>query len=271
MVNWADPQHLALQAQALGRMDLVLLGAFTWEYLQTLWFEWSLLARKVSFKWAYIPYFIGRYITLVLLATTVSLDTNTHPLNCAAAYRFVNFAGAVGASCATLNLLIRTLVLWRHNKWVRGVLYVALLGHWTLVFMTLVHQRAVWNPMALSCTAIFADRTQLLAQFLYTFIFDLVILILTLVALTRDRSPSKLWLKLYTQGIGYFFVASCASVAPAVLIIMALSPLMDIIAIGPALTISVIASSRAVLSLLDQAVPESTVYVFSYNPARSFC
>ncbi|EGO19666.1 hypothetical protein SERLADRAFT_443134 [Serpula lacrymans var. lacrymans S7.9] len=70
MVNWSDPAVIEEDETALGKLGLVLLGIYGWEYLLTLQAEWALISRRLTFRWPLVPYFLGRYS---FLATVISL------------------------------------------------------------------------------------------------------------------------------------------------------------------------------------------------------
>ncbi|KAH7904013.1 hypothetical protein BJ138DRAFT_1131145, partial [Hygrophoropsis aurantiaca] len=257
MVDWSSPSVLARCGESLEELNLFLLGLYGWEYLHTLRIEISLIRRRMPFRWSLLPFIIGRITLMVALLSLVIVGGHTQPnLNCAAIYRFLAFAGNVAIGCASTNLMIRTWVIWKDKRGVLMLLALVSLGHWGVLMLGLSDIVAYQTQGG--CFVEYANHANMSALFMYTMLYDLLVLSLTIAGLTRTRSSSALWRTLFSQGVTYFAVTFVANVVPMVFSWLNLNAVMNVFFAIPAATISTIASCRAVVSLLGmQADPAS--------------
>ncbi|KAH7920513.1 hypothetical protein BV22DRAFT_1198855 [Leucogyrophana mollusca] len=251
MVNWTDPSVEAQCGVGLEHLNLFLLGLYGWEYCHTLQIETSLLRRQLPFRWALLPYVIGRFTLLLALVALVAVGSHTpRNINCGAVYRFLAFAGNVAIGCASTNLMIRTWVIWKEDRIVLVCLTLVSLGHWSVLMLGLTDIVAFMDVIQGSCIVQYANHANMSALFMYTMLYDLLVLVLTIAGLSRARSASALWRTLYNQGVTYFAITFVANIVPMIFSWLNLNAVMNVFFAIPAATISTIASCRAVVSLL---------------------
>ncbi|KAK7677176.1 hypothetical protein QCA50_019885 [Cerrena zonata] len=159
--------------------------------------------------------------------------------------------GTLSVVFASTNLLIRTVMIWRDNWYVIGVLIAANIGHLlaAVIGAVLEGRKSRWNSDTLICDG---DPTHSVAFYLYTSILDLVILFLSVAGLYRHGvlSTGSKWRKICNQGVIYVLVTFLINIPTIVLGWLNLNATMNMIGAPLGTTISVIASSRAVMSLL---------------------
>ncbi|EKM52494.1 uncharacterized protein PHACADRAFT_260942 [Phanerochaete carnosa HHB-10118-sp] len=119
--------------------------------------------------------------------------------------------GAVVCIFATGNLLFRVAAIWKANRIVVMFLILIGIGHWAVVL-------AVMAPPIIRGHGNLNEEFDIsknikinvsMPFFFYTFLADLLIVIMTVTGLTKQHAArsSPLWKMLYRQGIMYFLVA----------------------------------------------------------------
>ncbi|KIK91286.1 hypothetical protein PAXRUDRAFT_830981 [Paxillus rubicundulus Ve08.2h10] len=169
-------------------------------------------------------------------------------LHCAAVMRIITFSGNITVGCASTNLMIRTWLIWRDSRSVRGLLSLVAVVHWTILIITLTGIDAYMTPGG--CNVVYVDTAKALAFYLCTMFYDTLVLVLTIVGLSRKPSNSTLWRRLHQQGIAYFAMTSLVNIMPLVVCWLDLNAIMDVLFFIPAACLSTITSSMAVTSLL---------------------
>jgi len=249
MVNWKDPEVEVRLGVILNDMVFFVIGLYGWEYFRSFQVEWALIRFRLSFRWPLIPYVVGR---LSLLASVIMLAVIMGPtsadFDCGAAMRFITFSGNVAVGCASTNLMIRTWLIWRDSRFVRSLLSLVAVVHWTILIMALTGIDAYMTSGG--CNVVSIDTSKALALYFCTMFYDMLVFVLTIVGLSRKRSNSTLWNRLHRQGIAYFAMTFLVNIMPLVVCWLDLNAIMSILFFIPATCLSTIASSMAVKSLL---------------------
>ncbi|CAL1710487.1 unnamed protein product [Somion occarium] len=182
-----------------------------------------------------------------------------------------NFGNGVVAVLASIvvisassTILLRPLVLWKENKPVLAVLTILLLTHWGIGLNAAIGTvRVSWSPNIPQCASTIPigshGMPSIIAFYFFTVLWDLIILIFTAVGLHRQylARSSTLWKMLYKQGILYVVVAFAVNIPMLVFSWLNLNGTMNIFFAAPGGTISVMASSSALVSLLKLKREES--------------
>ncbi|KAI0332095.1 hypothetical protein GY45DRAFT_1400271 [Cubamyces sp. BRFM 1775] len=254
MVAWQDPSVVAICASVYSQNAIFLLGFFgsvLFARDPTL----ALITRKRRFTPALastIPYLWGRYAILVALFFFVIQDLLNYRIACNVAYKSLAFLGSSASFCSTLNLGIRSYIIWRDmNKLVVWMLSAACVGHAALVGVQGAQSVAsIWSDQAHSCVVIHSSNVTMFTFYLYTVLMDLTILILTVCGLWRKSAlRSDIGTNLSEQCLWYCAATFLVNIPAAVLPILNLNVIMNVMLSMSATTVSVIMSSAAVLSL----------------------
>ncbi|KAG1845683.1 hypothetical protein DFJ58DRAFT_730748 [Suillus subalutaceus] len=190
----------------------------------------------------------------------------------------------VAIGCSTTNLMIRTHAHNYLSYYLDLMIYMQVadledqlpaapllvllsLGHWTLLTLFLATARA--SPINGVCVINFVNPVYTSAMIIYgthiafmihgyvmistpgvAMLYDLALLIFTVVGLLRMPSSSTLWKTLVKQGVIYFIFNFLANLIFLVLKRLNLNSIMNAIFGMPAACICTIASNQVVLSLL---------------------
>ncbi|KAJ6582928.1 hypothetical protein DFH09DRAFT_278631 [Mycena vulgaris] len=251
MPDWSSDAELAVDAGVFLKFMHSLLGVYAWEWFISLPFDWEVLTGRKPFRWPLIFYFANRYLLLAALAgIAVALDS-TKEINCQAIYTFNQFAGMAAVGLASINLSLRTLAIWSQNKWIKVLLIVIILGHWSLILQG-AQLKANWDPVANVCNITGTKNTILAATFTYSMCFDLLVFLLNAYKLgIKRKGSSKLSKMIFKDGLIFFFIAFLANLVATVFMIMNLNSIMNVIFNVPAAIASTIVATRAVRHLTN--------------------
>ncbi|KAL1702662.1 hypothetical protein EV121DRAFT_209555 [Schizophyllum commune] len=245
MVDWESSEELARDSAVFVNLMHVLLGLYIWEVFTSIDFDWQFLTGKRRFRWPMIFYFLNRYVLLAALSGIVaSLDTQTR-INCRSVFIFNQLAGNAAMGLASINLSLRTMAVWSQNKWVVSGLILLMFGHWSLILQGGLLQ-VQW--LEGSGCAITDPNTRILAAtFMYTMVFDLIVLSLNLWKVLRNKM--QLARMLLGDGLIYFIVAFVANLIATVFMLVHLNQIMAIIFNVPAVVASTIVAGRIIRRL----------------------
>ncbi|PIL23733.1 hypothetical protein GSI_13483 [Ganoderma sinense ZZ0214-1] len=225
--------------------------------------EWSLITRKRRFKPAMLPYLLGRYCILTVLLTFV-ITSHVHHLlvNCDAMYRSLSLLGSVAAFCSTLNLSLRTYIIWKDmSRGVTWALGLASIGHASLVAVQ-GYQGVTfnWSSDANACVVVSSSHTTMFAFYLYTILMDLTIVALTFCGLYQQAAlDSPIGSSLSEQSLWYCVGTLLCNIPAVLLPGLNLNVVMNVLGSMPGTTFSVVMSSCAVLSLKPEEPNAITV------------
>jgi hypothetical protein len=254
MTDWQSPEEMLRDATAFNHMMHALFGLYLWEWFISLDFEWEIISGKRRFKWPLIFYFAGRYLLLgTMIGIVVALDA-TKPLNCFALYLFNQLAGSACAGLACINLSLRTIAVWGHNRYVMYGLILLILGHWSVILQG-VQLTVSWQEPA-GCVIQKTNNTLLAATFIYSMSLDLVVLLLNVwklgmgtMGLGAMRKHSSVAQLIFGDGLIYFFIAFISNLVATVFMILNLNAVMNVIFNVPAVIAATIVSGRLVRRL----------------------
>lgn len=211
MVDWESYDVVTACLFLFKQSLLLILGVYFWEFVLSFpRVDFALITRRLKFQWLFVPYLLGRYGLLVTLLTlTIYLHT-TKAINCPVLGRMFSVCTTMTVACASTNLMIRTLAIWRNNHFVYWFLVVASLTHWAIVFISAFSRNSsTFDPTRPDSCHFDPDAVMMFC--IYTIAFDFVTLALTIFGLHRTgvlrSQPRSMWGTVYEQGVGYFVVA----------------------------------------------------------------
>ncbi|EIW85883.1 hypothetical protein CONPUDRAFT_148018 [Coniophora puteana RWD-64-598 SS2] len=174
--------------------------------------------------------------------------------NCFALYKAIPILGNSVVWFATVNFVLRAWLIW-DRCWPAAILFSLMSGGHAFILMYAGALRsAKWSVN--SCTIVDANHISMGIAFIYTMAYDFLVLILTVVGLSRLQPSNPLGAVLRRQGVMYVATMSVVNVFPAVFYLLYLNDVMTEMTGPPATTLSMIISSRAVMSLIVDKKPE---------------
>ncbi|KAI0676402.1 hypothetical protein C8Q78DRAFT_17476 [Trametes maxima] len=258
MVDWNSQAELVVDSTVFLKFMHALSGLYFWEVVTSLDFEWAFFTGKKRFHYPAVFYFLNRYcLFFTMIGILIALDTTTE-IDCQALYTFNQIMGQASSGLASINLSIRTMALWSHNRYIVIPIIVIILGHWSLILQGVL-VKASWVDGA-GCLVTGSNNTILAATFIYSMCFDLIILLLSMYKLVIGvkGGRSQLMGLLFKDGLVYFVIAFLANLLATVFIMLNLNAIMSVIFNVPAAIFSTIVACRAVrrLTNFSQKGPE---------------
>jgi len=214
-------------------------------------------------------YFLNRYCLMAaLIGIAVALNV-TVEINCQALYTFNQVVGNSAIGLASINLSLRTMAVWSRRWFIVAPLVLIILGHWSLLLHGVL-LKAVWLPGE-GCVITQTDNKLLAITFIYSMVFDFVVLILTGYKLLYPAAGrSKLVVLIFNDGLVYFAIAFLVNLLATIFMLLNLNPVMSIIANVPAAIASTIVAGRVVRRLNNFASTGPELYPTSQGSTVAF-
>ncbi|KAH7097103.1 hypothetical protein BKA62DRAFT_717553 [Auriculariales sp. MPI-PUGE-AT-0066] len=216
MVDWNDPYILNLSIRAYTLMAHVAAGAYFWEYLVTIKFDWDVLRRARKLTTGTVLYMACRYSGLFVVCLTIALANAFHDLGCKPLvdlqWSSVGFANCIAAGLLYLRVSAlsdgRRIIVWG-----LGLVYAAT---WAITIWGTYKAigPAEYIPELYMCASTRGHVTAHNIANIAQFVFDLLCLGAMLWILVRMHrgGTSSLLRFLVQQGVMYFVVILVAYV-----------------------------------------------------------
>ncbi|KAL4064777.1 hypothetical protein V8B97DRAFT_1292734 [Scleroderma yunnanense] len=235
MIDWQDPQTEASLTLILVKINLITTGVYAWEYVQAFHIEYALIRRRITFRWPLIPYVLGRLSFMISVITFAATIVPVYEeMYCAVTAKLSVVTGAFSIGCSSTNLMIRAWLIWKDSRIVLTLLLAVAIGHWGMLItgMDLVYGRRGSGKCVIEST----QHTLLAVIYLYTMIYDLLVLILTIAGLPQEppASTASILRRLRRQGLTYCVIVFLANTLPLVFAWLNLDVAMDIFFTMPA-------------------------------------
>jgi len=269
MVNWSSPAEIAHDAISFDRLIHCLFGLYIWEWVVSLDFDWMYITGRKKFRWPMTFYFLNRYCLMAaLIGIAVALNV-TKEVDCQALYTFNQCVGNSAIGLASINLSLRTMAVWSRRWYIVVPLVLIILGHWSLLLHGVL-LKATWLP-GVGCVITETDNKLLAVTFIYSMVFDFVVLILTGYKLFYPASGrSRLVVLIFNDGLVYFAIAFLVNVIATIFMLINLNPVMSIIANVPAAIASTIVAGRVVRRLNNFASTGAELYPTTQGSTVAF-
>ncbi|KAI0782760.1 hypothetical protein C8Q75DRAFT_495603 [Abortiporus biennis] len=248
MVDWNSPEELQADALAFSKMCHAVAGIYFWDFATTLDFEWEFITRKRRFRWPMIFYFASRYMLLFsIIGQLIALDV-TNEVNCDVLYTYNAASALITIGLASINLAIRTVVIWSYKWYIIVPLVIGNLGFWGITGAASTVQ-ATWTP-GVGCFVSGFHQDRVIAGFILTICYDFSVLALAVFKLTFGVSKrTKLMNLMFKDGLIYFVIVCVANIPATTFMILALNPVMASFFDLPVAVTSTMVACRAVRRL----------------------
>ncbi|KAF8452288.1 hypothetical protein L210DRAFT_2024675 [Boletus edulis BED1] len=219
MVQWKDPTLTARLNIIDMNVTFLLLGLYGWEYLSSLDVEYAVIRGRLAFRWALVPYLVGRMFQFFfLLLSAIRTVPPSNNFICLPVTMVIAISGDIALGCSSMNFMIRTWVIWKDTRLVHILLVIFALGQWIVLALDVANLRPTQIPGG--CKIYITHREVNAAVLVYSVCYDFLVLVLSIVALSRQRSKSPLIQRLRAQGFVYFVVAVVTYIPPTVFAFM---------------------------------------------------
>jgi len=175
----------------------------------------------------------------------------------------------LASAFASTNLVTRTLVIWKHKWFIVYPLILASIAQFIFyLYVGAIKTVGYWVEKDRNCIIRFKSNELSASTLVYTSGYDFIILVLTILGISKTLSMSEKWNVLYHQGIIYFVFTCMINVPAMIFFLLQLNPAMSAMFAMPASAISSILSCRAVVGLMGVNFDGSTTSGGTSLPRR---
>ncbi|KDQ09299.1 hypothetical protein BOTBODRAFT_69257, partial [Botryobasidium botryosum FD-172 SS1] len=176
--DWNSVEEITLDLHVYQMYSVATLGVWIWEMFITSWFDWAILTGRKKWKWPMALYFTARYGLLLCYILTI-LDLNTRvKVNCQALIVIIQLVAGIATAAASGMLMLRTFAIWDRSRYIEMPLAIIWLGQLAMWCHSTVSTTNVWSDSPPGCVVTLV-RPFFSANYIYTMIFDGIVLLLT--------------------------------------------------------------------------------------------
>jgi len=296
MVDFRDPDVLALDYWAFAKLCHTVDGLYMWEFVTTLGYEWRVIKGRQPYRWTIWIYSLTRLATLMTVITNMIAISIISQTNCqvCGSEPCVNFPtsppsinygsgvwvvlsaifAAVTFASSALLFALRAIVIWNKNKGIIAAATIVCGVNILFLIQGVLGIHSSWAAAPASGTCNIPDVEVNMATIISMFITDFFLLVIMLVGLLRmhHRSASSLALGslLWKEGFIWLFLSTSVVLLPVVFICLDLNNAFDIMFLMPSLITMSIAATRMYRSLADLCC-STDVAMDSENAAGTNC
>ncbi|KDQ18748.1 hypothetical protein BOTBODRAFT_29127 [Botryobasidium botryosum FD-172 SS1] len=256
---WSQPSILTHAIEIGKVVNYVPIGLLLADNLSYASFDWAIIRGHRNYRWPQIPYFLAKIIWYPYVATIVTVLLSPHQVNCQGLMDANEFLMGLITVCCSSLLAARTLCLYSgvRRKAVLILLSVLGLAHLGTWMAGVPDIRAIWTvaaaqPWSTGGCFFAGIETRYFVKYIVTIVFDLTVLILTIIGVARTGG-SHIGDILIKHGLIYFIITTSANLVVTVLTILQLSPVMSTIAATPASCLAIMCATRLYVSLHEEA------------------
>ncbi|KAI0000189.1 hypothetical protein BJV74DRAFT_146920 [Russula compacta] len=202
-------------------------GVFIWEYLSTIWFEWSFISRKRRYRWSIWVYGAMRLATLLNVLDNLLESNIRRTIDCQFWVHSEYITAYAAFVLSSFIMVLKIAAIWNRNKWVLLPSMAAWLTNLAFVIRCIATISAQWDHNIGTCVLDKEAGQMTLDSTLTTISSELFLLFVMLTGLVRERDHC-LGRLLFNQGLIWLVVAMFAQVPLLVVLILKLNDLADL-------------------------------------------
>jgi len=230
----------------------VVSGIYVWEFVQSLDYEFSIMAGRRKFTRTSPLYIGGRWCTLILIIIRLLISDMSRVMSCQAAVTVPFTLGTFSLLFASTLAILRAFALWEQKKAVIAIGSILWLANATSYVYTISTLRG----HHVDGVCLMARSSRISVLIISTSITDISILLLMLAGVLRWRNIRErggILHLMYTQGLIWIAVFTLAGLPSVVVIILDLdinNPMSRMFLLPQVIT-ATICASRMYLGLID--------------------
>ncbi|KAJ1032943.1 hypothetical protein NDA16_000222 [Ustilago loliicola] len=216
-----------------------------------------------ALMWLCLPYLFSKLCMWSYLVTNIIFVVANTEINCNGTLQAVEMQMGWIAVSSSMLLAFRAVCVYtgKARTVVSVVLVIMTLGLLAAWMEGVKDTEAAWVPNGGNpwqdgaCNFTYMSK-QYAIKYIVTIVFDLVVMILTVVGVVRMSGGSRIGAVLIKQGIQYFLATFLINALVAGLTLANLNPVMSLIGAIPSATVCVMCSTRLYVHLAEEAKPE---------------
>ncbi|VDB88522.1 unnamed protein product [Peniophora sp. CBMAI 1063] len=259
MTNYDDPTLIATETVNVTKSLHVLAGLITWEFLNFVDFDWSMIVGKRPRKWTFWVYMGCRVFPLIEAAFTLRALDHRPAVNCLHLHRAAWAFGTATFICSSLIILMRLFAVWRQSVPIRVLATAVWVTNIPLAAINIPKLQALPDPFTRT-SCIVPNAQVMLVNFVFFLGTEVSLSFVTLYGLwrLRDVARGNIWRLMYRQGWLWPMLAISMQTPTVVILALNLNGALNIAPLTPGMNIMAIAAGRLYRSLILTAT-EATV------------
>ncbi|EJD40056.1 hypothetical protein AURDEDRAFT_170827 [Auricularia subglabra TFB-10046 SS5] len=193
MIDLKSPVHLANSIHAYILCVHIIFGAYVWEWVTSLDFDFLYIRGKKRWTLAAVSYFLTRYLGLAVWIIGVRICNVFEPINCQNWNYAVSITAYGTAAFTSMLLLLRVAALSSRNLYVVGFLSLFYVSMWGTVIWGMYHSDGVYIPNFHICGAVGIQSHQVNTVMAFAFDGTCLALMMFYLLRARDAHLGSLW------------------------------------------------------------------------------
>ncbi|KAI0287050.1 hypothetical protein BC826DRAFT_1189258 [Russula brevipes] len=237
MTNFRDPAAIARDTETMVKFWHIMDGLYTWEFLTTLSYEWSVIRGHRPYRWPIWIYSLTRmFALLAVIVDVVMLDiVATDIVGCHAAFVIQFVLSYLSLGTASILIQLRILAIWNRNRVVVAIAAIIWLANSAIFLEGNSQLRAVWISDREGCAIL--DINGLKRILVAAFVSGTVLLLIMLLGLLRmglyGSDTLALGRLMWKQGVLWVLLTVIIEVPPTVFVCLNLNDALTIMFLRP--------------------------------------
>ncbi|KAH8077399.1 hypothetical protein BXZ70DRAFT_703200 [Cristinia sonorae] len=258
-------------------------GAYFWDFITSVDFDWSFVTRRKKLTWPMIPYYVGRILGLATVLAVIihfclsdfSLTDPCYTLinheRLAAIVFFTTIGSYATVALASTNLAIRAMALWSLDVKIVAPLAILLLGQWMAIILNVIFVGRSFYALQQDSdpsqpTALRHSATYIPLVFVYTAVFDTVIFTLTLLKLLYPWTKRGCLVeRMLKDGTAYFLFGVSVNIPVVVIVVSTPNSVINNAIHFPTAIFSLMVANRLVRRLSNFTATTPSIYIMTAN------
>ncbi|KAN0061722.1 hypothetical protein ACQY0O_005714 [Thecaphora frezii] len=276
MPDWSSPVTIGQVFSAAQALMYICFGMMLCDTFRYASFDWTILSGQRVRRWPQIPYLFSKACYWSYMVTNLFFVLAIDEFNCNGVLQAVEMQMGWITVSSSLLLACRAVCVYtgRERKVVAvflGVYAAGMLAAWMVGVPDGV---AAWvpnggNPWQRGACNFVSISPHYAIKYIVTIVYDLLVMLLTVVGVLRMNGNSRIGTLLIQQGIFYFLATFAINAMVTGLTLAQLNPVMSLIGAIPAATVCVMASTRLYVELALEAQPKPGGVSSSYISSAS--
>ncbi|EPQ28674.1 uncharacterized protein PFL1_03977 [Pseudozyma flocculosa PF-1] len=260
MPDWKSPVTLGQAFSAATALMYICIGLMLADTARFASFDWSIITGKRARRWPQIPYIFLKLCYWAYIVTNLYFVLALHEFSCNGVLQAIEMQMGWITVASSVLLACRAVCVYtgRERTVVSAFLFVFTLGLLAAWMVGVPDGVAAWvpnggNPWQDGTCAFVSISTRYSIKYIVTIVFDLCVMLLTVVGVLRMNGSSHIGSVLIQQGILYFVATFLINALVTGLTLAQLNPVMSLIGAIPASTVCVMCSTRLYVELAREA------------------
>jgi len=250
MVNWNDPAVEAKEYTSFKYFVHILIGAYLWEYVNYLGFDFQHLVKKDDHaRWVKYVYLACRNFVLLLSILELSVFDFTDEGSCKLVSKMAIIALNISIALAALLITVRVIAIWKKDIRIIILVVIYLLAELGFLLFEMYECSGEWDLEADVCG--FVNIQKGFPTAIAVTLNDSFLVFTMLLGLLCMRSARKnrIWNILWHQGLLWLVIVTIAEIPTVIVIHLNLNPVINATVVPPEVYIIAIGATRLYRSL----------------------